>query len=174
MQKMVVVVSVLCSLVMVIFLLGILYGWSKKKRSQVKLPDKPVQTIEKSISWRAKTMIQHYRLLAWLWYPSLLIILQLARSLGKVALVRFTREHENEANTNNVVGTVGYLSPEYALDGIFSEKTDVFSFGVLVLEIVSGEKNRGFSHENDSDNLLAHAWRLFEEGMAAELLGSHM
>lgn len=36
------------------------------------------------------------------------------------------------------------MSPEYALEGAFSTKSDVFSFGVLVLEIVSGRKNTGF------------------------------
>ena len=35
------------------------------------------------------------------------------------------------------------MAPEYALDGIFSVKSDVFSFGVLVLEILSGQRNRG-------------------------------
>ncbi|KAI3731017.1 hypothetical protein L1987_62200 [Smallanthus sonchifolius] len=50
----------------------------------------------------------------------------------------------------------GYISPEYAVHGRFSIKSDVFSFGVLVLEIVSGKKNREFSHEEHSDNLLGH------------------
>lgn len=50
----------------------------------------------------------------------------------------------------------GYMSPEYAVDGLFSVKSDVFSFGVLVLEIVSGKKNRGFSHNDHSLNLLGH------------------
>nr|GEV62444.1 G-type lectin S-receptor-like serine/threonine-protein kinase At4g27290 [Tanacetum cinerariifolium] len=94
--------------------------------------------------------------------------------ISDFGLARMFREHENEANTNNVVGTLGYISPEYAVDGTYSEKSDVFSFGVLVLEIVSGKKNRGFSHEKDSDNLLAHAWRLYEEGMTLELLSAHM
>lgn len=38
----------------------------------------------------------------------------------------------------------GYMSPEYAIDGICSTKSDVFSFGVLLLEIVSGKKNSSF------------------------------
>ena len=37
------------------------------------------------------------------------------------------------------------MSPEYVIDGHFSVKSDVFSFGVVLLEIVSGKKNRGFS-----------------------------
>lgn len=39
----------------------------------------------------------------------------------------------------------GYMSPEYAMNGIFSEKSDVYSFGVLLLEIVSGQKNTMFA-----------------------------
>lgn len=50
----------------------------------------------------------------------------------------------------------GYLSPEYIIDGLFSTKSDVFSFGVLVLEIVSGKRNRGFAHEDHHFNLLGH------------------
>jgi serine/threonine protein kinase len=49
----------------------------------------------------------------------------------------------------------GYMSPEYAMGGYFSAKSDVFSFGVLVLEIISGMKNRGF-HQSDDLNLLGH------------------
>lgn len=48
----------------------------------------------------------------------------------------------------------GYMSPEYAIDGVFSEKSDVFSFGVIVLEIVSGRRSRGFYQLNNENNLL--------------------
>ena len=50
----------------------------------------------------------------------------------------------------------GYMSPEYAIDGLFSVKSDVFSFGVIVLEILSGKKNRGFDHPDHDLNLLGH------------------
>ena len=49
----------------------------------------------------------------------------------------------------------GYMSPEYALEGLFSIKSDVFSFGVLLLEILSGKKNTGFYH-SDSLNLIGY------------------
>lgn len=39
----------------------------------------------------------------------------------------------------------GYMAPEYAMDGIFSIKSDAFSFGVILLEIISGKKNSGFN-----------------------------
>lgn len=78
--------------------------------------------------------------------------------------------NETGANTKRVVGTYGYMSPEYAIDGLFSIKSDVFSFGVLVLEIVSGKRNRGFNHPGHQLNLLGHAWKLFKEGRPLELI----
>ncbi|MBA0822996.1 hypothetical protein Goarm_019756 [Gossypium armourianum] len=76
---------------------------------------------------------------------------------------------QSEANTNRVVGTYGYMAPEYAIDGVFSVKSDVFSFGILLLELISGKKNRGFYHVNQSGNLIEHAWRLWEEGKPLDL-----
>ncbi|GMH10914.1 hypothetical protein Nepgr_012755 [Nepenthes gracilis] len=77
-----------------------------------------------------------------------------------------------EARTERVVGTYGYMSPEYATDGLFSLKSDVFSFGVLVLEIVSGRRNWRFSHPDHHHNLLGHAWRLYREGESLKLIDS--
>ncbi|KAI7981993.1 G-type lectin S-receptor-like serine/threonine-protein kinase SD1-1, partial [Camellia lanceoleosa] len=64
--------------------------------------------------------------------------------------------NETEAKTNKVVGTHGYISPEYAVHGVYSVKSDVFSFGVLVLEILSGKRNREFHHPDHHLNLLGH------------------
>jgi serine/threonine protein kinase len=50
----------------------------------------------------------------------------------------------------------GYMSPEYAVHGQYSIKSDVFSFGVLILETISGKKNRGFRHPEHHLNLLGH------------------
>ncbi|KAG4161485.1 hypothetical protein ERO13_D01G057900v2 [Gossypium hirsutum] len=77
---------------------------------------------------------------------------------------------QTQAKTKRVVGTYGYMSPEYALDGLFSTKSDVFSFGVLVLEILSGKKNRGFSHPEHDHNLLGHAWTLWMGKRPLELI----
>ncbi|XP_050217230.1 G-type lectin S-receptor-like serine/threonine-protein kinase At4g27290 [Mercurialis annua] len=75
-----------------------------------------------------------------------------------------------EANTTRVVGTFGYMAPEYAVDGLFSMKSDIFSFGVLVLEVVSGRKNRGFYSHDHLHNLLGHAWRLWMEQRPLDLI----
>jgi serine/threonine protein kinase len=54
----------------------------------------------------------------------------------------------------------GYMSPEYALEGLFSIKSDVYSFGVLLLEIVSGRKNTGF-YQIDCFHLIGYVSILF-------------
>ncbi|XP_062169643.1 G-type lectin S-receptor-like serine/threonine-protein kinase At4g27290 isoform X2 [Alnus glutinosa] len=74
------------------------------------------------------------------------------------------------SKTNRIIGTYGYMSPEYAVHGQYSVKSDVFSFGVLVLEIVSGKKNRGFCHPDHQHNLLGHAWKLWIEDKPIELM----
>ncbi|PHT44245.1 G-type lectin S-receptor-like serine/threonine-protein kinase [Capsicum baccatum] len=75
-----------------------------------------------------------------------------------------------EGKTKRVIGTYGYMSPEYAVDGKYSVKSDVFSIGVIILEIVSGRKNRKFHHLEHHHNLLGHAWLLWTEGKALELI----
>ncbi|KAI5570455.1 hypothetical protein POPTR_011G038512v4 [Populus trichocarpa] len=72
--------------------------------------------------------------------------------------------NEDQVNTTRVVGTYGYMSPEYLMKGRFSEKSDVFSFGVLLLEIVSGRKNSSFYDNEHSLSLIGFAWKLWNEG----------
>ncbi|ESQ54545.1 hypothetical protein EUTSA_v10024431mg [Eutrema salsugineum] len=76
---------------------------------------------------------------------------------------------QSESSTKRVVGTYGYMPPEYAIDGHFSVKSDVFSFGVLVLEIITGKTNRGFHHADHDLNLLGHVWKLWIEDREIEV-----
>ncbi|GJY68048.1 G-type lectin S-receptor-like serine/threonine-protein kinase [Tanacetum coccineum] len=94
--------------------------------------------------------------------------------ISDFGLARSFRGNETETNTKRVIGTYGYMSPEYAGDGIFSVKSDIFSFGVLVLEIVSGKKNRGFFHEDHHHNLLGHSWRLHRDRKTLELVDASL
>ncbi|KAK7280220.1 hypothetical protein RJT34_25282 [Clitoria ternatea] len=66
--------------------------------------------------------------------------------------------------------TGGYMAPEYAMHGQFSVKSDVFSFGVLVLEILSGRKNHGIRHEENIEYLLSFAWRNWRNGLATNII----
>ena len=50
----------------------------------------------------------------------------------------------------------GYMSPEYAIGGVFSIKSDVFSFGVILLEVLSGKRNKEFSYSSQNYNLIGH------------------
>nr|XP_023910663.1 G-type lectin S-receptor-like serine/threonine-protein kinase CES101 [Quercus suber] len=75
-----------------------------------------------------------------------------------------------EENTNRIVGTYGYMSPEYAMNGVLSIKTDVFSYGVLLLEIVSSKKNNSCYYSEYPLNLIGYAWQLWNEGKGLELI----
>ncbi|KAL5578977.1 hypothetical protein UlMin_011419, partial [Ulmus minor] len=77
-----------------------------------------------------------------------------------------------EANTSRIVGTYGYMAPEYAMEGLYSFKSDVFSFGVLVIEIITGRRNAGVHQTNwgPIPCLLSCAWQLWNEGQVLELM----
>ncbi|KAK6132744.1 hypothetical protein DH2020_033549 [Rehmannia glutinosa] len=90
--------------------------------------------------------------------------------ISDFGLARIFGEDQSIARTKRVVGTYGYMAPEYAIDGKFSVKSDVFSMGVVLLEIVSGKKNRGFDHCDHSHTLLGHAWLLWKENKTLELM----
>ncbi|KAK9215431.1 hypothetical protein WN944_007436 [Citrus x changshan-huyou] len=90
--------------------------------------------------------------------------------ISDFGMARIFSGNQNEANTNRVVGTYGYMAPEYAMEGVFSVKSDVFSFGVLLLEIISGKKNGGFYLSEQGQSLLTYTWKLWCKGEALELM----
>ncbi|CAJ2630364.1 unnamed protein product [Trifolium pratense] len=78
---------------------------------------------------------------------------------------------QTQGSTNRIVGTYGYMAPEYAMHGEFSVKSDVFSFGVLVLEIITAHKNSAnICHGEDVEYLLTYAWRSWREGQAINII----
>ncbi|KAG2584307.1 LRR receptor kinase SERK2-like isoform X3 [Panicum virgatum] len=83
--------------------------------------------------------------------------------ISDFGLAKMFSSNDIEGNTQRVVGTFGYMAPEYASEGLFSTKSDVFSFGVLVLEIITGKRNSGFHKHGSFLNLLGYAWHLWGE-----------
>ncbi|KAJ9537852.1 hypothetical protein OSB04_030585 [Centaurea solstitialis] len=90
--------------------------------------------------------------------------------ISDFGMARIFKQNETEAMTRRVVGTYGYMPPEYAMEGTFSIKTDIFSFGVLILEIVMGRRNSTFVHLDRSFNLIEYAWELWRQGDALGLM----
>ncbi|XP_071718188.1 receptor-like cytosolic serine/threonine-protein kinase RBK2 [Rutidosis leptorrhynchoides] len=63
-------------------------------------------------------------------------------------LAKWLPEHWTHHNVSRFEGTFGYLAPEYLMHGIVDEKTDVFAFGVLLLELISGRRALDYSQQS--------------------------
>ncbi|KAJ9566844.1 hypothetical protein OSB04_002810 [Centaurea solstitialis] len=83
--------------------------------------------------------------------------------ISDFGMARIIFGNQTQAMTNRIVGTYGYMSPEYAMHGSFSVKSDVFSLGVLVLEIISGKRSTSLFQSGYGD-LLGHAWIKWKNG----------
>ncbi|KAI7724661.1 LOW QUALITY PROTEIN: hypothetical protein M8C21_006395 [Ambrosia artemisiifolia] len=82
--------------------------------------------------------------------------------IADFGLARFHPEDKSHISTQ-FAGTLGYTAPEYALHGHLSDKVDTYSFGIVVLEIVSGRRCTDVNSDEPSMNyLLEHAWKLYE------------
>ncbi|XP_048132924.1 cysteine-rich receptor-like protein kinase 15 [Rhodamnia argentea] len=95
---------------------------------------------------------------------------EMVAKISDFGMARIFCENQSSANTRRVVGTYGYMAPEYAMGGLFSVKSDVFSFGVILLEIISGKRNSRFYLTGHAQTLLAYAWKLWTEGRELELV----
>ncbi|KAL4288958.1 hypothetical protein AHAS_Ahas19G0338200 [Arachis hypogaea] len=94
--------------------------------------------------------------------------------ISDFGMARIVTVDQNEENTHRIVGTYGYMSPEYAMLGKYSEKSDIFSFGVMILEIVSGKKNSSSYDSYYNDGLLSHAWKQWRDGTPFEILDPNL
>ncbi|CAH1433962.1 unnamed protein product [Lactuca virosa] len=73
-----------------------------------------------------------------------------------------------------IAGTLGYMAPEYLAFGQLTEKADVYSYGVLLLEVVTGMQNNRSKDSEDSDSLVSIAWTHFQQGTVEEILDPNL
>ncbi|OAY50176.1 cysteine-rich receptor-like protein kinase 10 isoform X2 [Manihot esculenta] len=90
--------------------------------------------------------------------------------ISDFGLARLFPGEDTHLNTFRISGTHGYMAPEYAMHGYLSVKSDVFSYGVLVLEIVSGRKNHDSQLGGEKADILSYTWRLYEGGKTLDLV----
>ncbi|CAN7122799.1 unnamed protein product [Brassica rapa subsp. narinosa] len=100
---------------------------------------------------------------------NILLDSNLLPKVSDFGLAKLYDEKETHMSTR-VAGTIGYLAPEYAMRGYLTEKTDVYAFGIVVLELLSGRKNFDVNLENEKKYLLDWAWNLHENSREVELL----
>ncbi|KAI9100028.1 hypothetical protein K1719_024246 [Acacia pycnantha] len=91
--------------------------------------------------------------------------------IADFGLARLLPEDKSHLSTK-FAGTLGYTAPEYLIHGQLSAKVDVYSYGVVVLEIVSGRQSQELTIDGDAEGefLLQKAWKLYQRGMHLELV----
>ncbi|XP_028799174.1 cold-responsive protein kinase 1-like [Neltuma alba] len=96
---------------------------------------------------------------------------ELQPKIADFGLAKLLPQDKSHLNTR-VAGTLGYTAPEYAIHGQLLEKADVYSYGVVILEVISGQKSTELRLDNNDEGafLLQKAWKLYEIDRHLELV----
>ncbi|XP_050147520.1 probable LRR receptor-like serine/threonine-protein kinase At1g56140 [Malus sylvestris] len=104
---------------------------------------------------------------------NILLDAKLSPKISDFGLAKLYEDEKTHISTQ-VAGTIGYLAPEYALFGHLTEKADVFGFGVVVLEILSGRPNSYYNLDPKKIYLLEWVWTLHENDQTLGLVDSRL
>lgn len=85
--------------------------------------------------------------------------------IADFGLARLFPEDKTHISTG-IAGTLGYMAPEYVVRGKLTEKADVYSFGVLVIEVICGKRNNAIAQ--NSFSVLQKVWKLYGTGKLCE------
>ncbi|XP_019172329.1 PREDICTED: cysteine-rich receptor-like protein kinase 2 isoform X2 [Ipomoea nil] len=93
--------------------------------------------------------------------------------IADFGLARLLPENKSHLTTK-FAGTLGYTAPEYAIHGHLSEKVDIYSFGIVILEIISGRRSSDLQIEPVTEYLLEQAWKFYENDEHLRLVDNNL
>lgn len=94
--------------------------------------------------------------------------------ISDFGLARYFGEDQTHLSTG-LAGTFGYMAPEYIVHGQLTEKADIYSYGVVVLEIITGKKNQNsISTSSEGHSLMHQIWQHYNSDSLIRLLDSDL